>query len=262
MIELARRLSPLAELTIVAPEGPRSASSHSITLHKPLRLESARAFPWLADAIEPHAAYTCSGSPTDCVMLGVLEVLKERPPHLVVSGINDGQNLAEDVTYSGTVAAAMEGAILGLPSVAVSLDHRGEGHFATASHFLAELIRRLFFGDVHADGDVWPPVDAAKSLARHGGKLFLNVNVPDLPTERVKGLKLCRTGFRGYHDVVQKMQDPRGQPFFWIAGERVLEDARERTDVKALEDGWVSVTPLTWEMNFEPGFDSLSPLFE
>lgn len=262
MIELARRLSPLAELTIVAPDGPRSAASHSITLHKPLRLEPAPAFPWPPDAREPHAAYTCSGSPTDCVMLGVLEILKERPPHLVVSGINDGQNLAEDLTYSGTVAAAMEAAILGLPAIALSLDHRGEGHFATASHFLVELTGRVFFADAREGAGAWNAVDTATLLARHAGKLFLNVNVPDLPAEQVKGLKLCRTGFRGYRDVVRKMRDPRGRPFFWIAGERVLADVREGSDVKALEDGWVAVTPLTWELSFQQGFGTLGPLLE
>ena len=190
MIELARRLSPLAELTIVAPDGPRSAASHTITLHKPLRLDPAPDFPWPPDARGPHSAFTCSGSPADCVMLGVLELLKDDPPHLVVSGINDGQNLAEDVTYSGTVAAAMEGAILGLPSIAVSLDYRGKGNFSTASHFLVELVSRLFFDGQSAH--TWVAVDVKEFQERYGGKLFLNVNVPDRPVGEVKGLLLCR----------------------------------------------------------------------
>ena len=222
----------------------------------------APGFPWPSDAREPHVAYTCSGSPTDCVMLGVLEVLKESPPHVVVSGINEGQNLAEDVTYSGTVAAAMEGAILGFPSIAVSLDYRGAGNYPTASHFLVNLISRVFFGDTSENPAAWLPVDTSELLARHGGKVFLNVNVPDRAIDEVKGLRLCRTGFRGYRDVVQKMVDPRGRPFFWIAGERVAEDLREGTDVRAVENGWVAVTPLTWELTFEPGFATLAPVLE
>ena len=253
IVELARALSPRCIVTVVAPESPRSAASHSITLHKPLRVRQVEGFPWPAETVAGCTAYSTSGSPADGTMLGVLEVLKDAPPHLVVSGINDGQNLAEDVTYSGTVAGAMEGAILGLPSIAVSLDSRGCGHFATASHCLIRLLGKLLY-DRQPEG-VWPAPDLEGALLRSvfDGRRFLNINVPDLPVEEIKGIRSCYTGFRGYRDVVQKMVDPRGEPFYWIAGERVVEDLREGSDVKAASEGFVTVTPLTWDLTDREG---------
>jgi len=246
LVQLARTLAPLSQMTIVAPESPRSAASHSITLHKPLRLDRYAGFPWPDGAVAGSEAYACSGSPSDCTMLGVLEILKDAPPHLIISGINDGQNLAEDVTYSGTVAGAMEGAILGYPAMSVSLDHRGQGNYATACRFLVSIIERLFFGEKAPRP--WRVPDFARVRALFDGSRFLNINVPDLPLGEVKGLAACYTGFRGYKDVVQKMTDPRGRPFFWIAGERVLDDSREGSDVAAITEGYVTVTPLTWDL--------------
>jgi len=256
---LARELSPLAEITIVAPDGPRSAASHSITLHKPLRLDPVENYPWGVDSPFPRFAYKCSGSPTDCVMLGVLEVMKDSPPHLVISGINQGPNLAEDLTYSGTVSAAMEGAIIGYPSIAVSLALFEGSHFETASYFLKEIIADIFFGGQTSS---WHAIDIAKVNRDFGGKLFLNINVPDLPIASVKGVKVCKPGFRGYKDVVQKMIDPKGRPFFWIAGERIEKEDQEETDIRAVSEGFVSVAPLTWELFFPPAMERLKEIFK
>jgi len=258
LVELSRALSLVCELTVVAPESPRSAASHSITLHKPLRLDERADFPWPDSALSGCRAYSCSGSPTDCTMLGVLEFMRDDPPHLVVSGINEGQNLAEDVTYSGTVAGAMEGAILGVPSIAVSLDSRGRGNYATASHLLVKLIERLFFSE--SPGRPWPFPDAERTKRLFDGRRFLNMNVPDIPAKEVRGVSACFTGFRGYKDIVQKMTDPRGRPFFWIAGERVKEDEREGSDVRLIDEGYATLTPLTWDLTDYAALEVLEDL--
>lgn len=258
LVELARAFSPVCELTIVAPETPRSAASHSITLHKPLRLDERPDFPWPEGTLSGCRAYSCSGSPTDCAMLGVLELMQDSPPHLVVSGVNEGQNLAEDVTYSGTVAGAMEGAMLGVPSISVSLDSRGRGNYATASQLLLELIERLFFGE--SPDRPWPIPDEERAKRLFDGRRFLNMNVPDIPKDEVLGLRACFTGFRGYKDIVQKMTDPRGRPFFWIAGERVKEDEREGSDVRLIEEGYATLTPLTWDLTDYAALEVLEDL--
>ncbi len=248
MVELARVLSPQAEVTIVAPDGPRSAASHSITLHKPLRLKSVDDFPWPENALKPHRAYSCSGSPADCVMLGLLELLKRRKPHVIISGINEGPNMAEDLIYSGTVGAAVEAAIIGFPSFAVSLDYQGQGNFATAAYFSKLLISRLFFNGRKR----WTGVNTKKIVDAFGGKFLLNVNVPDLPVAKVKGIRVCKPGMRGYRDVIQKMYDPRGKALYWIAGERFAIKIGKDTDLYAVGRGYVAVTPMTWELVFEP----------
>jgi 5'-nucleotidase len=246
LLELARWLAPHCELTIVAPESPRSAASHSITLHKPLRLDLRADFPWPSDAQPGCAAYACSGSPTDCVMVGVLELMKEKRPHLVVSGINDGQNLAEDITYSGTVAGAMEGALLGLPAISVSLDTGSARRFDTAAQVLLKVITEIVFGG--SAGTPWPEPGGDAVHQVFNGSRFLNLNVPDLPHDEIKGVRACNTGYRGYKDIVQQMVDPRGRPFFWIAGERVQEDTREDSDVVLIQQGFATLTPLTWNL--------------
>jgi 5'-nucleotidase len=246
LIELARQLAPRCVLTIVAPESPRSAASHSITLHKPLRVNERSDFPWPQGAQPGCVAYSCSGSPSDCVMLGVLELLKDKLPHLVVSGINDGQNLAEDITYSGTVAGAMEGALLGLPAISISLDTKGLRSFDTAAQLLLQVVTRVFFGD--AASQVMPAPSSELAQSVFNGSRFLNINVPDLPLAQVKGVRVCSTGFRGYKDVVQQMTDPRGRPIYWIAGERVQEDTREDADVVLIQQGYATISPLTWNL--------------
>lgn len=259
LVALARAFAVLCEMTIVAPEAPRSAVSHAITLHKPLRVDVRPNFPWPEGAVEGCAAYSCSGSPTDCTMLGILELMKERPPHLVISGINDGQNLAEDITYSGTVAGAMEGAILGIPAISISFDTQTGRNFATAAAALRRVIERIFFNS--PPHPPWPEPDCAQVRGVFNGCRFLNMNVPDVPLEGLRGIRVCQTGFRSYKDIVQKMHDPRGRPYFWIAGERVHEDEREDTDVAAMRGGYATLTPLTWNLTDHAAINPIADLF-
>jgi 5'-nucleotidase len=207
---LAAALFPLGEVYVVAPLGESSAIAHAITLTRPLRLERVE-----------ERVYAVDGTPTDCVILGVDKVLG-RLPDLVVSGINTGFNLSDDVTYSGTVAAALEGALLGIPGIAVSLQRAREYDFsqaAWAARVVAEAVLR----------DGLPP------------RTFLNVNVP---TARARGFKATIQGRSKQTSTVRDGEDPRGRRYYWI--EEVARDWEndELFDVVAVRDGWISVTPL------------------
>ncbi|MBS0396649.1 MAG: 5'/3'-nucleotidase SurE, partial [Proteobacteria bacterium] len=168
--------------------------------------------------------FAVNGTPTDCVHLAISGLLAE-DQHLVVSGVNDGANLGDDVLYSGTVAAAMEGRFLGLPSIAVSLVAGGERHFATAARVARELIDRLGRAPL-------PPAT------------LFNVNVPDLPYEALKGLQATRLGVRHRSERIVRAKDPRGRPMYWIGAPGAGQDAGPGTDFHAVEHGYVSVTPL------------------
>lgn len=222
LLALKRGLEPLGhQITIVAPAGNMSAVGHRKTLHKPLRLDETT----LADGTTP--AWSCSGSPADGVALALKGFLTA-PVDLVVSGINPNFNLAQDLTYSGTVTAAMEGVIAGIPAVAVSTRARSLADYAPA----AEWARKV-----------------AELCLRRGlpkGNL-LNLNVPDHP----QGLKVTRQGQRIYHDVVVVREDPRGRPYYWIGGEEPTGEAVEGTDVWAVAHGWVSLTPLDLDLTAE-----------
>ena len=196
LLALYRELRRLGEVTVVAPLEERSTAGHALTLHKPLRM-----IPVAPDF------YGVSGSPADCIYLGLRKVLK-REPDLVVSGINRGANLGQDVYYSGTVSAAREACILGIPSLAVSLDvnfHRAPPeerlHYRTAARVASGLIR-----DLMRDGSVLRP-------PRH---TLLNLNVPDLPLARVKGIRLARQGFRFYSGGILQRKDHRGRDYYWV----------------------------------------------
>jgi len=222
IIALARAVAHLGDVQVIAPERSRSAIGHAITLHKPLRMD-------------PHyhteytvPAYATSGTPADCVMLGYYEVF-EKELDLVISGINDGPNLGDDVTYSGTVSAAMEASVIGVPSIAVSMGGFDCSHFDDAAKFTAELARFMVESKVP-------------------NKTLFNVNYPDLPLDQVKGVRLTRMGYRWYSDVVQKRHDPRGAPYYWICGEKQYCDNEVGTDCKAVENGEISITPLTMDL--------------
>lgn len=210
---LSRALAKLGRVVVVAPAQERSAASHSITLHRPLRIEHLGA--------EIHAV---DGTPTDCVMLGVHEILKRRPD-LVVSGINRGANLGDDVHYSGTVAAAFEGGILGIPSIAVSLVAEGGGHYGVAAGFAVRLARRVL-----AEG--LPP------------GIILNVNVPDLPANRIRGIAFAKQGKRNYGNIIVEKVDPRRRKYYWIGGDETGFEDIEYSDCNAVRAGLVSITPL------------------
>ena len=206
------------KVTVCAPDRPRSASGHSITLHKPLRLHEI-ALP------DGTIGYGASGTPADCVTLGVLDVL-DNAVDLVVSGINHGPNLGWDVTYSGTVSAAMEAIIIGVPAFALSVaSYAKEVHWDPAAHFAVKL---------------------AAQLAQHRlpPATLLNVNVPDLPESEIRGVRVTTQGDRQYVDRLEKRHDPLGRPYYWLGGKIHDKEAAEGTDVKAVGEGYISVTPI------------------
>jgi 5'-nucleotidase len=213
---LTEALAPLAEVTVVAPDRNRSGASNSLTLDVPLRV-----FPY-----DERRYYVVNGTPTDCVHLAISGFLDDEHD-MVVSGINDGANLGDDVLYSGTVAAAIEGRFLGLPAIAVSLVVKpGSGmHFATAARVAAELVMRVQRTPLHQ-------------------ATILNVNVPDLPYEALRGYQATRLGFRHRSERIVRSEDPRGRPVYWVGAAGVGQDAGPGTDFDAVANGYVSVTPL------------------
>ena len=222
---LSEALSALADVVVVAPDRNHSGASHSLTLENPLRVES----------MAHNGFIAVKGTPTDCVHLAVNELLKP-PPDMVVSGINHGANLGDDVIYSGTVAAATEGRHLGLPAMAVSLV--GSQHFASAAHYACRLVQGLMRRPLPADQ-------------------ILNVNVPDLPLAQIKGIRVTRLGCRHPAEAVIVEQDPRGRPIYWIGPPGATQDAGEDTDFAAIEAGFVSITPLQVDMTAYRHLDGL-----
>jgi 5'-nucleotidase len=210
---LVAALRPLADVTVVAPDRNRSGASNSLTLDVPVRVSSFG-----------DAQYYVNGTPTDCVHLAI-SGLFDFDHDMVVSGINDGANLGDDVLYSGTVAAAIEGRFLGLPTLAVSLVARRERHFDTAARVAFELVARLKH----------EPIDSS---------IILNVNVPDLPYEELRGTRATRLGHRHRSEPVVRAEDPRGRPVYWVGPAGEGADAGEGTDFHAIASGFVSVTPL------------------
>jgi len=219
---LRQALAPIARLAVFAPDHNWSAAGHTKTMHKPLRVHHVP----LQDGTE---AYTTTGAPSDCVALALLGILPRRPD-LVVSGINQGPNLGHDVTYSGTVAGAMEAVIFGLPAVAVSLDSYERQDFSLAAQVAARVVGRVMERGLPAG-------------------VFLNVNVPCLPAgSEVPGVAITRMGRRVYRDVLIERQDPRGRPYYWIGGDVPGGHEDEGTDIWAVANGYVSVTPIHLDM--------------
>ena len=221
LLALAQEMRPLGQVSVLAPDRNWSASGHVKTLHRPLRVREVR----LADG---SPAFSSDGAPSDCVALARLGVLPEAYD-LVVSGINPNANLGHDVTYSGTVTAAMEAVIWGRPGIAVSLDVPEDaprpldyGPAARAArHIVSQVIERGL-----PEG------------------ILLNINVPCLPDESMRGMRITRQGLRLYHDRLDRRLDPRGRPYYWIGGEAPTGVAEEGTDFGALAAGFISVTPL------------------
>jgi 5'-nucleotidase len=229
---LAGALDPLGEVVVVAPDREQSACSHALTLHRPLRI----------DEVQPRR-YTVDGTPTDCVNLAVNAILSERPA-LLVSGINRGANLGDDVTYSGTVSAAMEGTLLGIPSIAISLLGRGPYDFAPAAAFAARLASWVLARGLPPD-------------------TLLNVNVPaDAEGVAPRAVALTRMGRRRYGDAIVEKVDPRGRKYYWIAGDEVPFVAEEGTDFHAVQHGFISVTPIHLDLTNYRTLEALEPLRE
>jgi len=220
---LRQALAPLAELTVFAPDHNWSAAGHTKTMHKPLRVNRVR-------IDEGWEGYSTTGAPSDCVALALLGILPDRPA-LVVSGINHGPNLGHDVTYSGTVAGAMEAVIFGLPAVAVSLDTYEPADYTLAAQVAARAVSQVLSRGL-------PP------------GVFLNVNVPCLPDScgQIEGVRITRLGRREYRDVLVERQDPRGRPYYWIGGELPTGAQDEGTDIWAVAHGYVSITPIHLDM--------------
>ncbi len=221
------------EVWVVAPETEQSAAGHSLTLRRPLRIRKLA-----------RRRFAVDGTPTDSVLLAVHNIMKDTPPDIVLSGVNRGANLGEDVTYSGTVAAAMEGALLGFPSIALSqvTENGNDARWATAEHWLGEVIKRL----------------ASHSWPR---QVLMNVNFPDAPADAVIGMEVTNQGRRKIGDDLTERTDPRGEAYFWIGAQRTEDLYRKGSDLEAVGRGAVSVTPLTLDLTHRSSVKALKTLF-
>jgi 5'-nucleotidase len=217
LAELKSALASLGEVWVVAPEREQSATSHSLTLNDPLRVIQLE-----------ERVFSISGTPTDCVLLAVRGIRSVMEPHpdLVVAGINHGPNMGDDVTYSGTVAAAIEGRLLGLPAVAFSNAAWRPEHLAAS----AEVARRIL-----------PALVAHPEVL---GETLLNVNIPDSPLEAIRGVRVTHLGKRIYRDEIIAKTDPRGRHYYWIGGDPPIWEHDAESDFGAVSEGYVSITPL------------------
>jgi 5'-nucleotidase len=224
LLSLFNAMKDIGDAYIIAPDRERSAVSHSLTLHRPLKVEKVG-----------ERMYSINGTPTDCVAVGINKLLSEKPA-FVVSGINKGPNLGDDITYSGTVSAAIESTIMGIPAFAVSLvisNQIAPFNFDTAARIAAEIAKYILEHSL--------PYDP-----------LLNVNVPDVPIQNIKGIKLTRQGKRIYDDAIQETFDPHGEKHYWIGGGKPYWEHGEDTDIQAVQDDYISVTPVHLDLtNYE-----------
>lgn len=235
--KIARTLSD--DVWVVAPDAERSGAGHSLTITQPIRYRKLG-----------ERRFEVVGTPTDSVLLAVSEILKDKRPDLVLSGVNRGANVAEDVTYSGTIAAAMEATLLEIPAIALSnyfgsaAERVEHDRWAAVEHFAPAIIRKLTMAD-------WP----------HGN--LMNVNFPGLPTREVKGIKVCSQGRRRIGDKLDKRVDPKGRTYFWIAGPGTepFED-QPHADYRQLAGGYITVTPLNMELTNYKMLDEVRALME
>jgi len=211
---LVQALSGLGEIYVVVPDRQRSTTSHSLTLDKPLRIQKLK-----------EKRFLVNGTPSDCVRLGILGLMEE-DLQLVVAGINNGANLGDDINYSGTVGASLEATMLEIPSMAISLVVTGGYHFEVAASFTRSLAEKV----------------VKEGLPRN---VYLNVNIPDLPLAEIRGVEITRQGKRIYGKEIQERTDPRGEKYYWISGENLSGIPEEGTDIAAVEQNKISVTPLS-----------------
>ncbi|OHU88627.1 MULTISPECIES: 5'/3'-nucleotidase SurE [Pseudoalteromonas] len=224
---LYQALKQIAQVTVVAPDRNCSGASNSLTLLNPLR----------ATVLE-NGFISVNGTPTDCVHLGVSQLMDELPD-LVVAGINNGANLGDDTLYSGTVAAATEGRHLGLPAIAVSLCSKEEAHYETAAQMTLDIIKQLQNHPLPRDQ-------------------IININVPDIPLTELKGAKVCRLGARHKAETMTKQQDPWGRDVFWYGSLGSESDAGEGTDFHAVNNGYAAITPLKVDMTAHDSLDAMA----
>jgi 5'-nucleotidase len=218
ILTLAKALQDIGDVFVVAPDSEKSAVAHSLTLHRPLRVDKIK-----------KNSYAVDGTPADCVHLGVNTILP-KSPQLIVSGINKGGNLGDEITYSGTVSAAFEGTLLGIPSFAISLVSRSHFKFEVAAQFARRVARYMI----------------KRGLPRN---TFLNINVPNLDAREIKSYRITQQG-RWIHNgkaVIEKM-DPRGRKYYWIGGGQLIFDKRRNTDMEAISKSHISITPLNLDL--------------
>jgi len=227
LMRLREELRPLGRVIVVAPDRDQSATSHSLTLHRPFRIHR-----------HEDDVYSVDGTPTDCVVAAVHGLLNEAPG-LVVSGINHGPNMGEDVFYSGTVAAAIEGCLQGAPALAGSLASRAACDFVPQAAFLGRLARRVLEQGM-------PP------------RRLLNVNFPHLPWDEIQGVRVTRLGSRVYQDTLVRKVDPRGRDYYWIGGEDPVWERQEGSDFSAVDAGYVSVTPMRLDLTDVAAVDTIA----
>lgn len=229
---LVKAMQPLGDLLVVAPDRPQSGMGHAITIHDPLRLKRSNQF-------EGVEAYTCSGTPVDCVKLAIYEIIKARPT-LLVSGINHGSNAATNVLYSGTMSAAVEGAIEGIPSIGFSLlDYSEDADFEASALYARQIAASVLKNDLQPG-------------------VCLNVNIPKGRPEDLKGVKICRQGRAFWEDSFDKRQDPFGGTYFWLTGAFKQTDKGADTDMWALENNYVSIVPTQFDMTAHHLISSLN----
>jgi 5'-nucleotidase len=224
---LEKILKPLGTVFVVAPGSEKSAAAHSITFNHPLRVRHIG-----------RASVAVDGTPTDCVMFGVYGLLNNKRPDLLVSGINNGPNLGDDITYSGTVSAALEGTLLKIPSIAFSMCGRNTANYSAAACFIRDLCRKVI----------------KEGLPKN---VFLNVNIPDVPRKKLKGVMVVRQGKRIYNDMFLKRLDPRGRSYYWLGGMEPSYEKEKGTDFEAIEKNMIAVTPLHFDLTNHAALQSL-----
>jgi len=221
LIALYEELKGDFELSVVAPETEMSAVGHAITLSNPLRVRRFK-----RNGV--FFGYGISGTPADCVKIGVQEILQQ-PPNIILSGINLGSNVGINILYSGTASAATEGAFLGFPSVAISLGTKNNPDFGFAARFARRIIRFVMENGLSVG-------------------TALNVNIPAIPESQIKGISFTTQDLVRQRDVYEKRKDPRGNVYYWLAEEAPVEESRSNTDLKALMENWITITPITFDL--------------
>ena len=232
---LVRAASSWGEVVVIAPDSPQSGMGHAITITEPILINPIDSFPGIQ-------AYACSGTPVDCVKLAKNVILKDRQIDLCVSGINHGSNASINIIYSGTMSAAMEASIEGIPSVGFSLlDYSFEADMSGAQHYARELIGWML-------------------NQKQPGNTLLNVNIPALPLNELKGLRVCRQGEGTWIEDFQEGADPRGRKYYWLTGRFEGESENPETDLWALDNGYISVVPSRHDLTFYEQLDHFKPL--
>lgn len=231
---LAKEMTRLGSVAVVAPDKEQSAIGHAITMHQPLRCKKIKLFDLDIEA------WRVSGTPADCIKIGVETLLSERP-QLIVSGINNGENLGTDIIYSGTVSAAIEGSIFNIPSIAVSYEGYDEAEFPIAAKAAVDIIEQVLEHSEHKD-------------------ILLNINIPKVKKmNELKGVKITKLGVKKYRNNFEERKDPRGNAYYWLAGELIDDEIREDTDIYAVRNGYTSITPLNIDLT---GYKKMEKMIE